>query len=92
MVDCYTLSSSANKIIAKLGRTLSAALQNRGPKLHNLLSRLCDTVLCFIYTLVKGFNWPRVFLPAFGIAIRALSISFTFPNMPAYQSFKTEND
>ena len=37
------------------------------------------------YILVKSSNRPRVFLPIFGKAIRTISISFAFPNRPAYQ-------
>ena len=32
-----------------------------------------------------------MFLPIFGKAIRTISISFAFPNRPAYQSSLTEN-
>ena len=32
-----------------------------------------------------------MFLPIFGIAIRTISISFAFPNRPAYPSSITEN-
>ena len=48
-------------------------------------------VWSFNYILVKSSNRPRVFLPIFGEAIRTISISFAFPNRPAYQSSITEN-
>ena len=41
--------------------------------------------------LVKSSNRPRVFLPIFGKVIRTISISFAFPNRPAFQSSITEN-
>ena len=43
-----------------------------------------------LYILVKSSNWPCVFLPILGKAIRTISISFAFSNRSAYQSSITE--
>ena len=43
------------------------------------------------YILVKSSNRPRVFLPILEKAIKTISVSFTFRNRPAYQSWITEN-